>query len=85
MTPPYNLIASNVPGPLDTQYLAGSRLESMVPLALLSHGQALFIVALTISGTMSVGFVGDRVILPCLPNLADYTAAALDDLETALV
>jgi len=45
----------------------------------------MFIVALTISGTMSVGFVGDRVTLPGLPNLADYTAAALDDLETALV
>lgn len=81
MTPPYNLVLSNVPGPLERQYLAGSELEMMAPLGLLSHGQGLFIAALTISGKMGIGFVGDRDSLPHLQHLAVYTGEALDELE----
>ncbi|MEU4418792.1 WSD1 family O-acyltransferase, partial [Nocardia salmonicida] len=81
MTPPYNLVLSNVPGALERQYLAGSELEMMAPLGLLSHGQGLFIAALTISGRMGIGFVGDRDTLPHLQHLAVYTGAALDELE----
>jgi hypothetical protein len=33
---------------------------------------------------MSIGFVGDRDTLPNLQRLADYTAAALDDLDKAV-
>lgn len=84
MTPPYNLVLSNVPGPLEPQYLAGSELEMMAPLGLLSHGQGLFIAALTISGKMGIGFVGDRDSLPHLQHLAVYTGEALDELEKAV-
>jgi WS/DGAT/MGAT family acyltransferase len=84
LTPPYNLVLSNVPGPLERQYLAGSELEMMAPLGLLSHGQGLFIAALTISGKMGIGFVGDRDSLPHLQHLAVYTGEALDELEKAL-
>jgi diacylglycerol O-acyltransferase len=84
MTPPYNLVLSNVPGPLEPQYLAGSELEMMAPLGLLSHGQGLFIAAFTISGKMGIGFVGDRDSLPHLQHLAVYTGEALDELEKAV-
>jgi WS/DGAT/MGAT family acyltransferase len=84
LRPPYNLVVSNVPGPLEQQYLAGSRLEMMAPLGLLDHGQGLFIAALTIGGKMGLGFVGDRDSLPHLQHLAVYTGEALDELEKAL-
>jgi len=84
MKPPYNLVLSNVPGPLEPQYLAGSPLELMAPLGLLSHGQGLFIAALTIAGKMGIGFVGDRDSLPHLQHLAVYTGEALDELEKLL-
>ncbi|HSV38965.1 MAG TPA: wax ester/triacylglycerol synthase family O-acyltransferase [Nocardioidaceae bacterium] len=81
LTPPYNLVISNVPGPLEQQYLAGSALDMMAPLGLLDHGQGLFIAAFTISGRMGLGFVGDRDSLPHLQRLAVYTGEALDELE----
>jgi diacylglycerol O-acyltransferase len=84
MKPPYNLVLSNVPGPLEPQYLAGSPLEMMAPLGLLSHGQGLFIAGLTIGGKLGIGFVGDRDSLPHLQHLAIYTGEALDELEKEL-
>lgn len=83
LKPPYNLIISNVPGPLQTQYLAGSELEAMYPFALLFHGMALFIASLAISGKLAIGFIGDRDRLPHLQRLAVYTGEAFDELERA--
>jgi WS/DGAT/MGAT family acyltransferase len=82
--PPFNLAISNVPGPLDTQYLAGSELEAMYPVGLLFRGTRLLIASLTISGRMCLGFTGDRDHLAHLQRLAVYTGEALDELEAAL-
>lgn len=84
LKPPYNLVISNVPGPLETQYLAGSRLEAMYPIALLAHGTGLFIASLAVSGKMGLGFTGDRERLPHLQRLAVYTGEAVGELEAAL-
>jgi hypothetical protein len=81
--PPYNVSISSVPGPIEPQYLAGARLESLAPLALIYHGVALFIAAFTISGTFTIGFVGDRDSLPHMQRLATYTGDALEELESA--
>jgi hypothetical protein len=83
MRPPYNVSISNVPGPVEPQYLAGARLESLAPLALIYHGVALFIAAFTISGAFTIGFVGDRDSMPHMQRLAVYTGEALQELETA--
>lgn len=83
LKPPYNVAISNVPGPLEPQYLAGARLEMMCPLAVLYHGNALFIASLTVSEKMCLGFVGDRDGLPHLQRIAVYTGAEFDDLEVA--
>jgi diacylglycerol O-acyltransferase / wax synthase len=82
--PPFNLIVSNIPGPLEPRYLAGSKLEAMYPLGLGYHGMRLFIAGLTVSGTLSIGFAGDRDTLPHLERLAAYTGTAFDELEHAL-
>lgn len=81
---PYNVIIANLPGPLDPQYLAGSRLEAMYPLTCLYHGSALFIAVHAASGRYGVGFTGDRDALPHLQRLAVYTGEALGELEQRL-
>jgi hypothetical protein len=55
----------------------------MCPFAVLYHGNALFIAALTVSEKMCLGFVGDRDSLPHLQRLAVYTGVEFDDLEAA--
>jgi len=81
---PYNVTISNVPGPLEPQYLAGARLESLAPIAILFHGVALFIAVFSISERFGVGFVGCRDTLPHMQRLAVYTGLALEELEDAL-
>ncbi|WP_109509669.1 wax ester/triacylglycerol synthase family O-acyltransferase [Nocardioides speluncae] len=82
--PPFNVVVSNVPGPLATQYLAGARLEGMYPIGCLYHGVALFIAVFAASGQFSVGFTGDRDVIPHLQRLAVYAGEALEELERAL-
>jgi WS/DGAT/MGAT family acyltransferase len=81
---PYSVTISNVPGPLEPQYLAGARLESLAPIAILFHGVALFIAVFSTSGRFGVGFVGCRDTLPHMQRLAVYTGQALEELEAAL-
>lgn len=82
--PPYNVVVSNVPGPVEPQYMAGARLEAMYPIGMLYHGVGLFIAALTVSGRVCIGFTGDRDSLPHLQNLAVETGLAYEELEAAL-
>lgn len=82
---PYNVIIANVPGPMEPQYLAGSRMEAMYPLTCLYHGSALFIAVHLSSGRFGVGFTGDRDALPHLQRLAVYTGEALGELEQRLI
>jgi WS/DGAT/MGAT family acyltransferase len=83
LPPPYNVSVSNVPGPLEPQYLVGARLESLAPLALVYHGVGLFIAAFTISESFTIGFVGDRDSLPHVQRLAIASRNALAELEAA--
>lgn len=83
--PPFNAVVSNVAGPLDTQYFAGARVEGMYPIGCLYHGVALFVAVFASSGRFSVGFTGDRDVIPHLQNLALYAGEALDELEMALL
>jgi diacylglycerol O-acyltransferase len=83
LPPPYNVVVSNVPGPLEQQYLAGAPLEALYPFGVLYHGVALFIGAFATSGTFGVGFCGCRDTLPHMQRLAVYAGEALDELEAA--
>lgn len=83
--PPFNIVVSNVPGPMDTQYFAGARLEGMYPVGCLYHGVALFVAVFAASGRFSVGFTGDRDGIPHLQHLALYAGEALEELEKALL
>jgi diacylglycerol O-acyltransferase len=82
---PFNLGISNVPGPPEPLYLNGSRLDSLSPLSLLLHGNALNITCVSYAGTLNFGLTGARDTLPHLQRLAIYMGEALDEIERLLL
>jgi len=82
-TPPYNIIVSNIAGPPEASYMAGSRLEAIYPAALLYHGIGLFIAVYTTGGRFNVGFTADRDLMPHVQRLATHTGAELARLQRA--
>lgn len=79
----FNVCLSNVPGPRETLYLNGSRLEAVYPMSIPIHGMALNITLESYAGTLNFGFIGCRDAVPSLQNLAVYTGRALQELEDA--
>ena len=82
--PMFNVTVSNVPGPPRPLYFRGARLEASYPISLIAHGIGLNITCQSYADTLAFAFVGCRDTLPHLQNMAVYTGAALDELETAL-
>lgn len=79
--PAFNVVISNVPGPQQTLYFRGARLEALYPLSIPFHGYGLNI---TISGyhdTLNFGFTGCRDTVPHLQRLAVYSVTELEALE----
>jgi hypothetical protein len=77
----FNLCVSNVPGPRETLYLNGSRLEATYPVSIPMHGMALNITLHGYADMLNFGFIGCRDALPHLQRLAVNTGDALDELE----
>jgi hypothetical protein len=57
-----NLFVTNVPGPSEPLFLAGSRLLGVVPVAPLSADVPLGIAALSYAGTLEVGINADAAV-----------------------
>lgn len=82
--PVFNVTISNVPGPSESLYLEGARLEAMYPVSLIAHGGALNITCLSYADSLNFGFTGCRDSLPSMQKLAVYTGEALEELERLL-
>ncbi|MDP2370369.1 WS/DGAT/MGAT family O-acyltransferase [Rhodoferax sp.] len=83
--PVFNVVISNVPGPKETLYLNGARLDEVYPVSIPTHYLALNI---TISGYgdhLGFGFIACRRSVPSLQRLLDYTDASIQELEAALL
>ncbi|WP_417544949.1 WS/DGAT/MGAT family O-acyltransferase [Marinobacter sp.] len=85
MRPVFNVTISNVPGPEETLYYEGAKLEAMYPVSLIAHGGALNITCLSYAGSLNFGYTGCRDTLPSMQKLAVYTGEALDDLENLIL
>tara|TARA_R110000822_G_scaffold17202_12_gene58126 strand:+ start:1668 stop:3170 length:1503 start_codon:yes stop_codon:yes gene_type:complete len=85
MRPVFNVTISNVPGPKETLYYEGAKLEAMYPVSLIAHGGALNITCLSYAGSLNFGYTGCRDTLPSMQKLAVYTGEALDDLEKLIL
>ena len=82
--PVFNVTISNVPGPDQTLYYNGARLEAMYPVSLIAHGGAINITCLSYAGTLNFGYTGCRDTLPHMQRIAVYTGEALDELSQLL-
>jgi diacylglycerol O-acyltransferase len=81
--PLFNVVISNVPGPRETLYLNGARLDEVYPVSIVTHYLALNI---TISGygdNLGFGYIACRRTVPALQRMLDYTDAAITELEQA--
>jgi diacylglycerol O-acyltransferase len=82
--PLFNLVISNVPGPRESLYLNGAKLDEAYPVSIPTHYLALNI---TISGygdRLGFGYIACRRSVPALQRMLDYTHNAIMELETAL-
>jgi diacylglycerol O-acyltransferase len=82
--PTFNVIISNVPGPRETLFLNGARLEEVYPVSIPTQYLALNI---TISGygdKLGFGYIACRRSVPALQRMLDYTDEAIVELEQAL-
>ena len=80
----FNLVVTNVPGPQQPRYLAGSRLLEAYPVSPLAQGQALSIGATSYNGRVYFGLYGDRDAMTDLDVLGSCIVDALEELRQAL-
>ncbi|WP_328990646.1 wax ester/triacylglycerol synthase family O-acyltransferase [Kribbella sp. NBC_01245] len=80
--PPYNLVISNVPGPVDeTLYWNGARLRGLYPASIVLNGQALNISVTSYDQQLHFGLVGCRRSVPHLQRLLTHLETSLTELE----
>jgi hypothetical protein len=82
--PPVNLVISNVPGPRNPLFLAGARLESLIPVSVVIDGVGLNITVMSYRDGMDIGVVTDRDQIPDPWPLVQGAAVALDEMEAAV-
>jgi diacylglycerol O-acyltransferase len=81
--PPYSTVVSNVPGPRQTMYWNGARLEGIYPASIVTDGCALNITLVSYDQNVDFGITACRRSLPQVQRLIDYLEQALVELEQA--
>ncbi|SNR57299.1 acyltransferase, WS/DGAT/MGAT [Haloechinothrix alba] len=76
----HNLVISNVPGPPMPIYLLGARVTGMYPLGPVFHGCGLNVTALSVSGTVNIGLLAARELVPDVSSLSSAMREELDTL-----
>lgn len=83
--PAFNVVISNVPGPKDTLYLNGARLDEVYPVSIATHYLALNITINGYGDNLGFGYIACRRSVPHLQRMLCYTDEAIAELEQALV
>jgi WS/DGAT/MGAT family acyltransferase len=82
--PASNVVISNVPGPDFPLYIAGSAVESIIPMGPLLMGMSLNITVFSYRGHVDFGFMACPEVVPDPFLIADRIEPALLDLEKAI-
>lgn len=83
--PLFNVIISNVPGPRETLYLNGARLEEVYPVSIPTDYLNLNITITGYGDILGFGYIACGHAVPDAQCLVDYTNQALMELEHALL
>jgi diacylglycerol O-acyltransferase len=76
----FNVLISNIPGPDVSLWCAGARLVALYPVGPLADGVGLNVTVLSYTGTLYVGILGCRGLVPEVDRLAYLVSDALSDL-----
>ena len=79
----FNVIISNVPGPKETLYWNGAKLEGMYPVSIPVDHVALNITLLSYLDQLEFGITACRRTLPSMQRLLDYIENGIHELEVA--
>ncbi len=80
---PSNLIVSNVPGPRESLYWSGTRLEELYSVGPLAEGIGLNLTMWSYCDQLGFGLLACRKAIPALAELADALHAELEELLAA--
>ena len=81
--PAFSTVISNVPGPRQTMYWNGARLEGIYPASIPFHGFAVNFTLVSYAKSLDFGIVACRRSVPHVQRLIDYLEEALVELEDA--
>ena len=81
--PPYSTIISNVPGPRQSMYWDGARLDGIYPASIVTEGVALNITLVTYNENVDFGITACRRSMPQVQRLIEYMEQSLVELEEA--
>jgi WS/DGAT/MGAT family acyltransferase len=84
LTPPFNLIISNVPGPNHPLYSAGAELQHFYPVSALADGQGMNITVQSYNGRLDFGILVDRELVPDVWALTEMLHETMDELLAAI-
>ena len=82
LRPTWNLVVSNVPGPQIPLYCAGALLEAIYPVSVIMDGLGLNITVMSYNGTVNIGIVADRDVMPDVGAMTSWLADELDALAS---
>jgi diacylglycerol O-acyltransferase len=77
----FNIVISNVPGPKETRYWYGARVDGNYPVSIVIDGAALNITLNSYAGNLEVGLIACRRALPHMQKLLQYLEDGLAELE----
>jgi diacylglycerol O-acyltransferase len=82
--PSFNFVVSNVKGPERSLYLAGAKLEDIVPMSVLFNGQALNITAISYAGKLRISVLVCPRQVPEAYRLVQYIEESFQQLQATL-
>ena len=80
-----NIVATNIPGPQFPFYTGGAELLDIWPFVAIYHSLGLNVAIVSYNGSVHIGLLADRDLVPDLDDFGRHLAQAVADFELAAV